>query len=86
MLRYHLTIGKPTVTGETELQGRRDKFHRLKSAIAAFLVLSASIGILLAAFVVGSVFAIVIIVVVSMAIAVWVLSRLVRRKDWQSKP
>jgi membrane protein YdbS with pleckstrin-like domain len=86
MLRYQLTIRKPSVTDETLPPGRRDKLRPLKSAIAAFLALSAAIGIFLAALVVGSVFALAIIVVVGTAIVVWVLSRLWRRKEWQGKP
>jgi hypothetical protein len=57
----------------------------VKSAIVAFLALSAAIGVLLAAIVLGSVLAIVILILVIVAISAWFFCRLWRRRTWKGK-
>lgn len=74
-MRYQLTIGKAS-TSSPSPSGRS---QRLKPAILAFLGLSAAIGVLLAAIVLGSIVAIVIIVAAFVAIVFWLVARLWRR-------
>ncbi len=83
MVGYQLTIGKSSATGETGAAVRPSKFQRLKSGIVAFLALSAAIAVLLAAFVLGSMLAVVIFIAVSVAISGWLFLRLWHR--WARK-
>jgi hypothetical protein len=75
VLRYQLTIGKASTSSASP----SSRSQRLKSAILAFLGLSAVIGVLLAALVLGSIVAIVIIVAAFVAIVFWFVAKLWRR-------
>lgn len=84
MLRYQIRIGRISAS-EPQLPGHRGKFHRVKSAIAAFLALSAAIGVLLAAFVLGSALAVVILILVIVAVSAWLFLRLWHRAAGKGK-
>jgi hypothetical protein len=79
MMRYQLTIGRPSEPGDTRLLEPPGKFHHIKSAIAAFLALAATIGVLLAAFVLGSVLAIVILILAIVVVSAWFFLKLWHR-------
>jgi membrane protein YdbS with pleckstrin-like domain len=79
MARYALTIGAPN--GGSQPPDGPGKFKRVKSVLAAFLALSAAIGVLIAAIVLGSILAVAIIVLVFLLVGIWLFSRL-----WHHKP
>jgi hypothetical protein len=56
-------------------------FQRVKSGVAAFVILGVAIGVLMAAIVLGSILAVLIIALVFLLIGVWFLSRMWRFKS-----
>ena len=85
MLRYQLTIRKMRQGDEAGASGHPSKFQRLKAGIVAFLGLSGAIGVLLAAFVLGSILAIVILIAIFVTIGAWMVWRFLHHSAGRSR-
>jgi hypothetical protein len=73
MMEYKITIGRPP-----DGSGRHppSKLHLLKAGLLTLLALSAVIGLLVAAFVVGSVIASLLLILLSAALIIWFVRRI----------
>jgi uncharacterized membrane protein len=78
-VRYRLTIRKSPLNREPDRSERAPTVSRVKAALAAFLVLSVTMGVLLAAFILGSVLAALILIFVFVATCAWLFFRLWHR-------
>jgi fatty acid desaturase len=79
VLRYQLTIRKSPSNSESDRSERAPTVSRVKAALAAFLALSVTTGVLLAAFILGSVLAALILILVVVATCAWFFFRLWHR-------
>ena len=76
MKEYRIIIG-PKASGSGPNSRRpQSKLELLKASILTLLALSAVIGILLAAFVVGSIIASLLLILLAVSIIVWLIRRL----------
>ena len=79
MMEYRISIGRKR---ENDGQGARqpqNKLQLLKAAVLTVLALSAIIGIFLAAFVIGSVIASILLILFGVSLLVWLIRRLFLR-------
>lgn len=79
MMEYRISIGgKQEGPGQGSRQPR-DKLQLLKAAVLTVVALSAIIGIFLAAFVIGSVIASLLLILFGVSLMVWLIRRLFLR-------
>ena len=79
MMEYRISIGTKREGSSQGSRQSQNKLQLLKAAVLTVLALSVIIGIFLAAFVVGSVIASVLLIVSGLSMIVWLIRRLFLR-------
>jgi hypothetical protein len=75
--QYRITIGQTQEGSHQALRGPRNKLELLKAALLTLLVLSSVIGVFLAAFVLGSIIASVLLILIAISAIALVVRRFV---------
>ena len=76
MIGYKITIGRQQDGSDQRPPRPQSKLQILKAGLLTLLALSAVIGILLAAFVVGSVIASLLLILLAAALIIWFVRRI----------
>jgi uncharacterized protein (DUF2062 family) len=79
MVEYKITIGHKGQGSQQARRGPRGKLEILKAALLTLVVLSAIVGVFLAAFVVGSIIASVLLILLVISVMAWVIRRFLLR-------
>ncbi len=77
--QYRITIGQTQEGSHQALHGPRNKLELLKASLLTLLVLSSVIGVFLAAFVLGSIIASVLLILIAISAIAFVVRRLILR-------
>ena len=75
-MEYKITIGRPPDASDQRPPRPQSKLQILKAGLLTFFALSAVLGILLAAFVVGSVIASLLLILLAAALIIWFVRRI----------
>ena len=73
---YRITIGQKREGAPQAQRGPRSKLEIVKAAFLTLLALSAIIGVFLAAFVLGSLIATVLLILITVSIVIWLIRQL----------
>jgi protein-S-isoprenylcysteine O-methyltransferase Ste14 len=79
MMEYRISIGKRTTGSAGQPPQPQGKLQILKATILTLLALSAIIGVFLAAFVIGSVIASILLILFGVSLLVWLIRGLFLR-------
>ena len=76
-MRYEIQVGSSSTA---DVHGTRKRFSKLKAYAIAFITLCAIVGVAIAALVIGTMLAGVIVLAVGIGICVLVVARMLRRR------
>ena len=77
-MRYEIQVGSSSTA---DVSGVRSRFQKVKSVVLAFVALCAIVGVLIAAFVVGTVLAGLILLGLVAVVCAWAVARMFRRRE-----